>query len=192
MAIQAKVSSTDAIEMFRAKLIVFITKARQGVDTAIDDVRRMRYWLQSEQPLRWEAEIRRRAKALDQATHELRNAELAGNQESAVVTRRAAVNRARQMLTEAEDKLRRVRKWNSSYDSSTDPIVKKVESFRQFINDDLAKAVSHLRNVEKVLEAYTASGAPASASSSEAGAEPASGEPAEPGQAAPSTESSAT
>jgi predicted DNA-binding protein YlxM (UPF0122 family) len=178
--------------MFRAKLIVFITKARQGVDTAIDDVRRMRYWLQSEQPLRWEAEIRRRAKALDQATHELRNAELAGNQESAVVTRRAAVNRARQMLTEAEDKLRRVRKWNSSYDSSTDPIVKKVESFRQFINDDLAKAVSHLRNVEKVLEAYTASGAPASASSSEAGAEPASGEPAEPGQAAPSTESSAT
>jgi uncharacterized protein YoxC len=190
MAIQARVTSTDAIESFRACLIVFISKARQSVDEAIDEVRRTRYWLQCDQPLRWEAEIRRRTKALDQAQHELRNVQLAGNQESAVMTRRAAVNRAKQALAEAEEKLRRVKKWNVNYDNSADPVVKKVESFRQFVNDDLAKAVAHLRNVEKALEAYAETGAPAS--SPGPAAAPASGEPAEPGETAPSTESPVT
>jgi hypothetical protein len=77
-----------------------------------------------------------------------------------------------------------------NYDNSSDPVVKKVESFRQFVNDDLAKAVAHLRNMEKALEAYAETGAPAS--SPGPSAVPASGEPAEPGETAPPTESPVT
>jgi hypothetical protein len=186
MAIQARVTSTDALESFRAKLIVFLHKARTSVDDVTDEVRRMRSWLQHDQPMRWEGEIRRRTKTLDQAQHELRNAQFAGNQESAVQTRQAAVNRAKQALAEAEDKLRRVKKWNLNYDNTADPIVKRLDSFRGFVTDELPKAVAHLRNVQKVLEAYAETGAPAS----DSGGAPASapGEQSEPGESASATE----
>ena len=175
MATQARVTSTDELESFRSSLIVFINKARLSVDDAGDDVRRMRSWLQNEQPLRWEGEIRRRAKALDQAEHELRNARFAGSQDSAVMIRQAAVNRAKQALAEAQEKLRRIKKWNLTFDHLADPVVKRLENFRQFLTGDLPKAVAHLRNVQTALEAYAESSgppptvAPASSPAPEAG-----------------------
>jgi DNA repair exonuclease SbcCD ATPase subunit len=162
MAIQARVTSTDALESFRSSLIIFINRARTSVDEAGDEVRRMRSWLQNDQRLLWEREIRKRAKALDQAQHELRNAQFTGNQESAVHLRQNAVQRAKQALAEAEEKLRRVKKWNQNYEHTTDPAVKKLESFRQFVGDNLPKAVAHLRNIQKALEDYAGADAPAS------------------------------
>jgi hypothetical protein len=179
MAVQARVTSTDALESFRASLIVFMNKARLSVDDAGDEVRRMRSWLQTEQPMRWEGEIRRRAKALDQAEHELRNAKFASAQDSAVQIRQRAVNRAKEALAEAHEKLRRIKKWNLAFDHSAEPVVKRLENFRQFLTGDLPKAVAYLRNVQTALEAYAESGgpppaAPLSSPSSEtsAGAEP--------------------
>jgi len=160
MAIQARVTSTEAPETLRAALIVFITKARQNVDETSDAVRRTRSWLQNDQMTRWEGELRRRHKALDQAQAELRSAQFAGNRESAVMTRQAAVNRAKQAIAEAEDKLRRVKKWNQNYDHTTDPVVKKLEGFRAIVDVDLPKAVAHLRNVQRALEAYADTEAP--------------------------------
>jgi hypothetical protein len=185
MAIQARVTSTDALEMFRAKLVIFISKARVSVDDATDEVRRTRVWLQHDQPMRWQGEIRQRTKKLDQAQHELRNAQFAA-QEAAIQTRQAAVNRAKQALAEAEDKLRRIKKWNLNYDNIADPIVRRLDGFRQFVTDDLPKGVAHLRNIQKALEAY----AEANASISGGGAAaPASGEgeKTESGEATPAT-----
>jgi hypothetical protein len=188
MATQARVTSTDALDTFRASLIVFIAKARTCADDAGDEVRRTRSWLQNEQMLRWEGEIRRRAKALDQAQNELRNAQFAGGQQSAVQIRQAAVNRAKQTLAEAEDRVRRVKKWNQNYDNCADPVVKRLEGFNQFITFDLPKAVAHLRNVQKALEAYAETGA----SGSGPAVAPAAGEEAEPGTTEPPTEPPAT
>ena len=53
MGEQVKVTSLDALEAFRARLIVFITKAKRSVDMATDEVRRARQWLERRQiPLR--------------------------------------------------------------------------------------------------------------------------------------------
>jgi predicted DNA-binding protein YlxM (UPF0122 family) len=186
MAIQARVTSTEALELFRAKLIIFLNKARVNVDDVSDEVRRTRAWLQQEQPQRWEGEIRRRAKQLDQAQSDLRNAEFAGNQEATKQSRQAVVNRAKQLLTEAEDKLRRVKKWNQNYDNVSDPYVKKLESFRQIVTEDLPKAIAHLRNIQKALEAYAETGG--SLPDSGTAPESAPGEQGAPVEAAPSTE----
>ena len=148
----------------------------------------MRSRLQNELPLHWEGEIRRRTKALDQAQHELRNAKMSGNQESAVQLRQATVNRAKQAIAEAEDKLRRIKKWNLNYDSSADPVAKRLENFRQFITSDLAKAVAHLRNVQKALEAYAETNAP----SGTVPAAPAPAEETQPDEIAAPTETTAT
>ena len=56
MAEQAKVTSLDALESFRAKLIVFLSKSRRSIDEVSDEIRRTRNWLQGEQRVHWEAQ----------------------------------------------------------------------------------------------------------------------------------------
>src|ERR1700722_5255165 len=104
MANQARVTSTDALESFRAILIFFLGKARRSIDDVSDDVRRTRQWLQHDQRVFWEGELRRRIKAQDQAQAELASARLGGsNQESALMARQAALNKAKRAVGEAED-----------------------------------------------------------------------------------------
>ena len=196
MAIQARVTSTEALESFRASLIVFITKARVSVDDVSDEVRRMRSWLQNDQPRLWESEIKKRSKKLEQAQAELQSAQFAGGRESAVMVRQAAVNRAKQAVAEAEDKLRRIKKWSMNYDNATSPIAKKMESFREIVMTDLPKAVAHLDSVQRALEAYAEISAPAGSSGPAIASAPsdpaATGEPAKQPEAAPTTEAHAT
>jgi DNA repair exonuclease SbcCD ATPase subunit len=179
MANQARVTSTDALESFRASLIVFLSKARRSVDDVGDEVRRTRQWLQHDQRVFWESELRRRAKALERAEAELTSARLAAHQQSALANRQMAVNHARQALGEAEDKLRKVKAWNLNFDHSADPIVKRLESLRQLLDQDMPKAIAYLVNVRKTLEAYADMPAPATgteasapAPSAETGSQP--------------------
>src|SRR5271156_2813035 len=118
MAIQAKITSTEALESFRASLIVFLTKARRSLDDAGDDVRRTRQWLQHDQRVHWEGEFRRRTKRLEQAQQELMSARLgaSSNQQSALMLRQAAVAKAQRELVEVEEKLRKLKAWNQNYD----------------------------------------------------------------------------
>jgi len=173
MANQARVTSTDELESFRASLIVFLGKARRSLDDLGDEVRRTRQWLQHDQRIFWEGEARRRAKALERAQQELMSVRLASHQESAVAARQAAAAKAQRALDEAEDKLRKVKTWNQNFDHCADPIVKRLEGIRELLDQDMPKAVSYLVNVQRTLEAYVEAPAPA------AGTEPAA-PPAEP------------
>jgi chromosome segregation ATPase len=173
MATQAKVSSTEALERFRAALIVFLTKSRRSLDDATDEVRRMRQWVQHDQVSHWEGEYRRRKKQLEQAQQELMSARLSKEQ-SAIMARQMALNKAQNAITEAEFKLRKLKGWSQNFESAADPIVKRMERLRQVLND-LPKAIAYLVAIQKTLEAYAQSGLPpelsvgTSAASSEAG-----------------------
>jgi hypothetical protein len=173
MANQAKVTSTEALEAFRANIVVFLTKARRSLDDVGDEVRRARQWLQHDQRNHWEGELRRRTKALERAQQEMMSVRLASHQASAMQARQAAVNKAQHDVKEAEDKIRKVKGWTQNFDHGADPIVKRLESVREMIDNDMPKAISYLLNVQKILEAYadthapTAEGAPASPSTAE-------------------------
>jgi chromosome segregation ATPase len=159
MANQAIVTSTEALESFRASLIVFLAKARRSVDDASDEVRRTRQWLQQDQRAHWEGEFRRRTKQLEQARQELMSVRLASHQESALMARQVAVAKAQRDLAEAEGKLRKLKSWNQNFDTSADPIIKRMEKLRQALND-LPKAIAYLVSVQKTLEAYAESAGP--------------------------------
>ena len=49
MSQQARVTSVDALDAFRASLVIFVTKAREAVDTARDRVRRTDAQVSAEQ-----------------------------------------------------------------------------------------------------------------------------------------------
>ena len=165
MGIQAKVTSVDAIEAFRANLILFLHKARRAADDVGDDVRRTRLWLQHDQRIRWEGEVRKRAKILDQAEQELMSTRLTGNRDTAMQVRQAAVQKAKRALDEASEKLRCVKLWNQNFDSSADPVLKRLEGLQQFLGTDLPKAVTYLVSVQRLLDAYAESNGPEGAGS---------------------------
>jgi len=175
MANQAKVTSTDALDAFRSSLIMFRGKARKSVDEVTEEVRRTRMWLQHDQKSHWDGEFRRRTKTLQQAEQELASARLTSHNESALMARQAAVAKARRSIAEAEDKIRRLKGWTQNYDSRADPLAKKLESLRQYLDVDLPKAIAYLANAQKILEAYASGPAPSSEPTPETPAAPETG-----------------
>jgi hypothetical protein len=154
MANQAKVSSIDALELFRANLIVFRTKARRALDMVFDEVRRTQVWLQNDRRMHWEGEIRRRRKLFEQAEADLYSARLTGMQESAAV-KRAAVHKARRALDEAGEKLKQVKKWTQRFGGMADQLLKRLEPLRQIVEHDMPDGIAFLSQAQRTLEAYT-------------------------------------
>lgn len=158
MATHAKVTSLDALETFRAALIVFMTKARRALDEVGDEIRRTRQWIENDRRLHWEGEIRRRRRALEQAEQELFSARLSEFLEAS--TRQQAVRKAGEAVAEAEAKLRAIKLWNQKFDATVDPMAKGMEGLRHFIERQMPGAVSFLVQAQKILEAYTAPAVP--------------------------------
>src|SRR6476660_4654277 len=101
---RAQVTAIEALDEFRASLIVYVSKARPALEEVSADVLRTRLWLENEQRTHWENEVRRRNKALEQAQSELFSARLSKlRKESAAEV--MAVHRARRLLDEAQSKL---------------------------------------------------------------------------------------
>lgn len=154
MANQAKVTSVEALEGFRASLVLYLSKARPTLEEAADEVSRTRAWLQDDRRRHWETEVRRRARALEEAEAELFSSRLSSFREATAV-QQLAVHKAKRALAEAEEKLDRVRKWNRDFENQADPLVKQVQGLHTFLVTDMAKAVAFLAQLIRTLEAYT-------------------------------------
>lgn len=163
MADQARISNLDAIEAFRSALIIFISKTRQSLETAQDAVKKTRSWLQLEQPAYWSAQIRLRQKKLDQAQQELMSARLSEFVDTPSM-QQMAVRKARAALEEAQAKLERTKAWARDYDRTVDPLARKLDSFRDFIENDLALANAYLVEIQNILDAYNETPAPIASS----------------------------
>jgi hypothetical protein len=150
---QAKVTSSDALDMFRAGLIVFQSKARRTLDDAADELRRTRMWLQHDMRVKWENEWKRCRKALERAEQELMSAKLSGLRDN-ITLQVNQVRKAKAALDHAEEKQRLVKKWNQNFDSIADPLGKRLEGLRQYIDFNLPKGVSFLVQAARIIEEY--------------------------------------
>jgi hypothetical protein len=150
---QARVTSLEALERFRANLIVFLDEAHRSVDEVQDEVRRTRMWVQLEQRGFWEREIRKRQQKLDAAEQELLSAKLSGLRDN-VRAQEEAVRKARRAVREGEEKHRNVRRWTRDFDHFVEPMTRKLEGLRHYLDSDLPKALSFLLQAQRTLEAY--------------------------------------
>ena len=174
----ARVSSIEAIAAFRARLLVFLTKSRPALEEVSGEIMRTRLWLQNDQRIHWEGQIRQRAKKLETAQHELYSARLARIRE-VTTAEQSAVNKTRRALDEAEEKLRTLKRWNRDFDSQVEPLVKQVDKLQTFLVHDLTKAGVHLAQILKSLDAYANAGPPSMpASAPTAAASPSAAAPA--------------
>ena len=159
MANKANIASVEALDEFRSYLIVYITKAAQALDEIADEVRRVRQWMEGEQRLFWEREIKQRRKKFDQVTQELISARFSTLRES-TTTNEMAVERARRAMRDAEDKLRVLKKWYQSFPSTVEPLARKLDKMRNIIATDLPRGVAYLAQIQKTLQSYAELNAP--------------------------------
>lgn len=178
MSQNANVTSLEALERFRSQLIIYLEKLTMAVDDVTDDVIRTRVWLENDQRLHLEGEVRQRAKVLEMAQQELFSSRIS-SLEPSTLDRQMAVRKAKQKLDETMQKLTVLKKWNRLFESEVDPLAKQLEKMRTMLGTDMEQAVAFLTQSVKLLDEYARISLPVT------------GGPAA-GAAPPATEDSAT
>ncbi len=164
MATEAKVRSVDALESFRASLIIFVTRARRAIDQVGEEVSRTRQWVLNDQRMHWTEQLRKRTRAIEQAQQELFSAKLSTLKDS-LTMQEQAVRKAKRHFEEAEVKMKNVKIWNRDFDRIADPLVKKLDSVRQFLEHSMPKAIAYLEATQRILDSYAEAPPPMSAPS---------------------------
>src|ERR1044071_1054511 len=160
MAAPAKITSVEAIESFRASLILYLSKARPVLEEVGAEVMRTRNWVQHDQRLFWENELRLRKRKLEEAQEELFNARLSQFKQSTAL-QHLKMQRAQGAVKDVETKLAVLKKWDRDMENRTDPLVKQVEQLQGFMATDMVRAVAYLEQVIKTLDAYIGTVPPA-------------------------------
>src|SRR5580765_2319480 len=111
MAQQAKVTSVEAIEAFRANLILYLSKARPTLEEVTSEVVRTRQWLAHDQRRFWQNELKVRHKKLERLQAELFSAMMSKLSEASAA-QQMAVRKAQQAVREAEEKLGLLKSWD--------------------------------------------------------------------------------
>src|SRR5436189_5472958 len=115
MATEARVRSLDDLEAFRSSLIVYLTKARRGVDQAGEEIKRTRTWLMNDQRTHWTEQLRKRARKLDQANAELMTARYSNFREN-INAQQQAVRNDKTAVHDAQHKHSKVRRTTPEFD----------------------------------------------------------------------------
>ena len=154
MSDKAQVTSVEAIEAFRAKLIVFLGQARPVLEEIGGELARTRLWLQNDQRAFWELERRRRERRLEDAKQELFNATISAIPTGTAALLQMNVQRAQRAAHEAETKLKLMQRWDNELDNRAAPLLKQTGQLHGFLATDMARAVASLDQTLKALDAY--------------------------------------
>lgn len=156
----AKVTSIEALDAFKASLIVYLEKARRILDGVSEDVVRTRIWLETDRQLHWKNRVRQRTRELAQAEQELLTARLSEMPE-AIKARQMSVNKAKLNLRGAEDGLARTKQWIRQYETQVQSHARVVTQLRHSLAHDMGKAVVFLEEAATTLAAYAEMSPPA-------------------------------
>lgn len=189
MADKANVTSVEALETFRAQLLVYVSKARPTIEEVSSDIQRTRSWLENEQRSHWEKQLRKRNLVLEQAKQALSSAKIANFKKDATLEQ-MAVHKAKHAVEEAEAKLKMLKIWNRDFDGKVEPLVRQLEKLHTFLSHDIVQASAYLARAITTLQDYANLAAPAMAAaelpaSGQENAPEAAATAAEPPSAAP-------
>jgi len=150
---RAHVTSVEALEAFRSKLILYISKARPALEEITSDVLLVRLWLENEQRTYWENQLKRRKRAWDEAQAALFSSRLSNLREESSAEIQA-VHRSKRAYEEAETKLRVLKQWNRDFEGRVLPLVKQMEKLQTLLSGDLPRAISYLSELVLTLDNY--------------------------------------
>jgi predicted nucleic acid-binding Zn-ribbon protein len=150
---QAKITSVEAIEAFRAQLVVYLAQMKPALDEISGEVLRTRAWLEGDRKQYWQQELRLRGRRLEDARQELFTASMSKMGE-ATSFQQMAVQRAQRDMHAVEEKLTVLKKWDRDLENRTAPLVKQMEQLQGFLAVEMEKAVAYLDQALRALAAY--------------------------------------
>ena len=150
---KAQVTSIEAIGAFRSALINYLAKAKPILEDACDEVFRTREWLEHDRRVHWENQFKKRSRALEEARQALLGAKMSKLRD-ARTAEQMAVEKAKRAVAEAEEKLRRIRRWTAEFGHHVEVLLKELEQLRVVLSNDMGKAVAHLAQIVKILDSY--------------------------------------
>lgn len=163
MGESANISSIDSLKAFRIALIKFQEAALVALAEGEGDLTGTLHWLETEQYPYWNGQIRKRHEAHERAKEALRMKQLfkdsSGRIPSAVEEQKA-VQKARNALEEANEKLANVKKYGRVLVRELQTYKGSVQRFATTVVSDLPVAAAQLGQLVNTLEEY-ASLAPA-------------------------------
>ena len=171
MANDARVRSIEALETMRASLITFLARAKRAVDQVSEEVSRTRQWVQVEQRTFWTEQLRRRTRNLERAQQEYFSAKLSTMKQT-MILQEQQLRKAKAEMDDATAKMQAVKKWTRDFDRYADPLVKKVDTMRQFLDHVMPRAIHYLDTTQRILADYADTNLPVEASSARQPEEP--------------------
>jgi hypothetical protein len=155
---KAQITSVEAIESFRAQLIVFLGQARPVLEEASSEMSRTRLWLQNERRMSLENELRRRERRLEEARQELFNTTVSSLPTGTAALLQMTVQRSQRAVHETEAKLKLLKRWDTELDNRAAPLMKQIGQLHGFLATDMTRAVAYLDQILRTLDAYRNAG----------------------------------
>jgi hypothetical protein len=156
----AHVGSLAAVRDFRAAMVTFLHEAREALGSNAVELRRTLEWLLEAEPARWQQEVRCSEEMVTEAKIELercRHSKLPGGDTPSCMEERKQLERARQRLLYAEQKVDAVRKWGYAMQSEADEYRARASQLSDLVEADFVDALLLLDRVLESLDAYVAS-----------------------------------
>ncbi|MDF1753464.1 MAG: hypothetical protein P1U89_11865 [Verrucomicrobiales bacterium] len=154
MADRAHLTDVEALERFRTSLMLFMEKASGSLNEVSEEVKRTRFWLQSEQRLTLEREMKRKQKELEQFEAEYFSARLSQLTQKKTGIQ-MIIRKKKRELRELEDKMRAVQSWLRHFDSKVEVEARKVDKLQGMLDSDMARAVQFLNEAAKAIYDYS-------------------------------------
>jgi len=154
---QAQVTSVEALEAFRAQLVVYLAQMASVLDEMTSEVLRTRGWLEDDRRRYWLQEFRLKSRKLEDARQELFNASISQMGDSTSF-QLMTVQRAQRDLRLVEEKLAILKRWDRDLENKTSPLVKQMEQLHGFLTVEMGRAVDYLDQAIRALYAYRSSG----------------------------------
>ena len=166
MGSAAKITSTDAVRVFKVALQEYEADLRDAITQLLLEMRRAIDWLEHDRARYWPQEVRNASDALAQARSELARAEssIGADDRRSCYEKRIAFEAAKRRLRNAEQKVRTVRKWRVELRQRADEFEGRLGRLTNFLDADLPRGIAALERMAAALDKYTEKAAPSEAS----------------------------
>jgi hypothetical protein len=156
MSSQASVKSIDTLKELRVALALYGEDTLGAIGSVDAEVRRTLRWLQEEQPVYWQNQIKRRREEVSSARAEVfkKNLQKRPDYNPPMSEQKENLRKAEANLQDAEKRLAAVKKWQPLFKHAVLEYHASVQRIKDIAAGDAPRAVNLLSRMIDALEAY--------------------------------------
>jgi hypothetical protein len=168
---KAHLSSIEAVRALKAALVQFGAEVQAALDALELESRRPVEWIEHDQSQYWPREVLKRSDRLSEARLALQKCELTidGSESRYCYDERKALERAKQRMRTAEEKVQAVRRWRATIRKEVEEFQVQVEKLRHYLTSDFLQAGVALERMAAALDRYVEQQTPLAPTASPAG-----------------------